>query len=175
MGPSLRQAAEPSKLPASDEYRKLWSPNISEVLHRRDIAPRADDAPYGFYIVLPRVGCQHLINPKTAVTKSPPRLSLMAPRRSSPRREPGYSRHDGGPKGAGCGARRESRGKSGNICGLPATPHCGHIPRPFFGFWWEVSVRGYLRQGRIIRDPSGVTRNRLKTIGSDDLQVTVCK
>jgi hypothetical protein len=43
------------------------------------------------------------------------------------------------------------------------------------GFWWEVSVRGNLRQGRIIRDPSGVTRNRLKTIGSDDLQVTVCK
>ena len=35
------------------------SPNISEVLHRRDIAPRADDAPYGFYIVLWRVGCQH--------------------------------------------------------------------------------------------------------------------
>jgi hypothetical protein len=83
------------------------SPNISEVLRRRDIAPRADDAPYGFYIVLRRVGCQHLI-PKPAARKSPPRSSLMATRRSSPRREPVYSLHGGRPKGAESGESGES-------------------------------------------------------------------
>ena len=46
--PLNRQAGEPSKLHASDEDRKLGSPNISEVLRRRDIAPKADGAPYGF-------------------------------------------------------------------------------------------------------------------------------
>jgi hypothetical protein len=88
------------------------SPNISEVLRRRDIAPRADDAPYGFYIVLRRVGCQHLIIPKPAATKSPPRSSLMAARRSSPRREPVYSLHGGRPKGADAG-KAEKDGKDG--------------------------------------------------------------
>jgi hypothetical protein len=58
--PLARQAGEPSKLHASDQDRKLGSPNISEVLRRRDIAPKADGAPYGVYIVLWRVGCQHL-------------------------------------------------------------------------------------------------------------------
>jgi hypothetical protein len=56
--PLARQAGEPSKLHASDQDRKLGSPNISEVLRRRDIAPKADGAPYGVYIVLWRVGCQ---------------------------------------------------------------------------------------------------------------------
>ena len=89
------------------------SPNISEVLHRRDIAPRADDAPYGFYIVSRRVGCQHLINPESAATEPPPWPKPMAVRRSSPRRRPVYSRGGGRPKGAryleGGGKRGKSR------------------------------------------------------------------
>ena len=58
--PLNRQAGEPSKLHASDEDRKLWSPNISEVLRRRDIAPKGGRRAVSVYIVLPRVGCQHL-------------------------------------------------------------------------------------------------------------------
>ena len=38
--PPLRRTGEPSKLHTSDRDRKLGSPNISEVLRRRDIAPR---------------------------------------------------------------------------------------------------------------------------------------
>jgi hypothetical protein len=73
------------------------SPNISEVLHRRDIAPRADDAPYGFYIVLRRVGCQHQSRDPQSQNRRPDRACSR--RRESPLRgEPAYWVHGGGQK-----------------------------------------------------------------------------
>src|ERR1700680_2490288 len=49
-GPTRRQAGEPSKFQASDPDRTLGSPNISEVLRRRDIAPRGGQrAVWGLY------------------------------------------------------------------------------------------------------------------------------
>jgi hypothetical protein len=54
--PASRKAVEAPRFRCESGAR---SPNISEVLRRRDIAPRADDAPYDGYIVLCRVGCQH--------------------------------------------------------------------------------------------------------------------
>ena len=156
-GPSLRRAGEPSKLPASDEHRKLWSPNISEVLHRRDIAPRADDAPYGFYIVLRRVGCQHLINPKSAATKSLPRSSLIAARRSFPRREPVYSPHGGRPKGRVAG-KAEKDGKHVREPGHAALrPHSSAV------LW--VLVGGVNSGVVCARVASSVTRPALPEIG----------
>ena len=165
--PLNRQAGEPSKLHASDEDRKLGSPNISEVLRRRDIAPKGGRRAVSVYIVLPAAACQHL----------------------SPQREPEIGGlHWAGPRRLTGSPPPPKRGKSrrtlrivrmararhtGESCAGPGpTPHCGHIPRPFLGIWWEVSVRGNPRQGRSIRDPSGVTRNRRKqsarTVGNSD-------
>jgi hypothetical protein len=43
---------------------EAWSPNISEVLRRRDIAPKADGAPYQGYIVFNPTRCQQGFGPK---------------------------------------------------------------------------------------------------------------
>ena len=75
--PLTGQAGEPSKLHASDRDRKLGSPNISEVLRRRDIVPRGGRRAVWVFIVLRRVGCQHLM-PKPTATKTPLQASLLA-------------------------------------------------------------------------------------------------
>ena len=58
--------------------------------------------------------------------------------------------------GRGPAASQRARG-TGNCAGGGVTPYCGHIPRPFFASWWEVSVRGFIcaRVARV-RGPSGV-------------------
>ena len=166
-GPSPRRTGEPSKLHAFDKHRKLGSPNISEVLRRRDIAPRGGRAPYEGYIVLRRVGCQHLIIPKPAATKSPPRSSLMAARRSSPRREPVYSLHGGRPKGADAG-KAEKDGKDGKHARGPGhaalRPHSSAV---LWGSGGRCQFGGICARVMGSRDPSGVTRNRLKQLARD--------
>jgi hypothetical protein len=48
--------------------------------------------------------------------------------------------------------------------GLPGTPHCGHIPPPFFEVLVGGVSSGDLRQGHAISGLSGVTRNRLEQL-----------
>jgi hypothetical protein len=79
--PLTGKAGEPSKLHASDRDRKLGSPNISEVLRRRDIVPRGGRRAVWVFIVLRRVGCQHLmpgLMPEPAATKSALLSRLLA-------------------------------------------------------------------------------------------------
>jgi len=88
--PLSGQAGEPSKLHTSDRDRKLGSPNISEVLHRRDIVPRGGRrAVWVLYSLAP--GGLSTLNaglftnpvPEPAATKPPLHSRLLAIRRSS--------------------------------------------------------------------------------------------
>ena len=115
------------------QISEAWSPNISEVLRRRTITPRADGAPYPPYIVFNPDGCQP-VRPKNAIAWLPPPRSTKSGR-------PLFE------------VEKEAAPIKGLLPGRktvrpPRAPHCGHIHRPFLRFWWEVSIRGYPRQGQ---------------------------
>jgi hypothetical protein len=131
----------------------------------------ADGAPYGFYIVSRRVGCQHLMPaylpnlvPEPAASKPPLHSRLLAIRRSSSNAF--HSSADRVPIDGKVRIGGKSGGKlrsAGNMCGVEVTPHCGHIPRPFLAFWWEVSVRGLSAPGsRVFVIRPALPENRLK-------------
>jgi hypothetical protein len=161
-GPTRRQAGEPSKFQASDPDRTLGSPNISEVLRRRDIAPRGGQrAVWGLY----SLAAGGLSTPKPesrdhkiAASFALNRDRLGPPIRAATRRNDAkFSRSSLWLRWAG----REWRGNRGIMCGVPVTPHCGHIPRPFFGVLVGGVSSGVFAPGS--RDQ--VTRPALPEIG----------
>jgi hypothetical protein len=72
--PARRKAVEASRFRSGSE---AWSPNISEVLRRRDIAPKGGRRAVWGFIVFHPVGCQHL-SPKLEPENSWLRSSRMA-------------------------------------------------------------------------------------------------
>ena len=121
-GSTHQQAGGPPKPHASDGKSEAWSPNISEVLRRRVIAPeRRTACREGLY----RLAAYPLSTDPRPKNRGL-RLSLTQAR-----------------GGRGPAASQRARG-TGNCAGGGVTPYCGHIPRPFFASWWEVSVRGFI-------------------------------
>ena len=149
-GSTHQQAGGPPKPHASDRKSEAWSPNISEVLRRRVIAPeRRTACREGLY----RLAAYPLSTDPRPKNRGL-RLSLTQAR-----------------GGRGPAASQGARGP-GNCAAGGATPYCGHIPRPFFAAWWEVSVRGFI-YARVARKsaarpayPKSAEKIGLKTIGS---------
>ena len=148
-GSTHQQAGGPPKPHASDRKSEAWSPNISEVLRRRVIAPER------------RTACQEGLYRLAAGPLSTDPRPKNRGLRLGPMQGPRWART----------CRIAGRTRSGKLCGrwrhAVLRPHSSAV----LCAWWEVSVRGFIRArvARVVARPAypkSAEKIGLKTIGS---------